>query len=727
MDNRNEFHFLGYDSPQRAEIVEADGQLSISALFEKDQDLLDRISKPGEVQLRVRRREENRWRVTIAAADQRGLLSLIAGLLTAKGIGIEYGRLTTRRGSAALSKGKPACPSQAKLLDIFDVSAPPCDDQAAFWFSFADELTELVGKAARGEMDNARQGIIDRICAAMKNRPSRSKTLLPVSIRFDNEASEKMTILHLRSEDTPGFLFSFANALAMLEINIEEADIRTIGEEVHDTFWIQDIQRRKIIETEKLQQLRAACALIKQFTHMLPQSANPGLALRQFGDLVTQVLFQPEWVHDLGSIRSQRVLNNIAALMGVSRFLWEDFLRMQYENLFPMISDPGVLDTCPNREDLLAELRGELAATDDEEEQVRILNIFKDRHMFRIDLQHITHHIGDIRFSAELSDLAEVVVGEVADLCYRNLEKRHGRPLLEDRALCSWSILAIGKFGGREMGFASDIELIFVYEASGQSDGEKSIDNGSFFEKLVRLFLRGLKARREGIFHIDLRLRPHGEKGSLASSLEAFRKYYADSGPAYQFERMALVKLRPVAGNPELGQRITALRDDFVYSGKPLDIGNILHLRGRQMEEAIVPGTLNVKYGRGGLVDLEYFIQAKQIEHGAGNPALRVTHTMVALEKLHEAGVIGDRRAEEIRRAYRCLRRLIDALRAVRGSAQDLAVPPTDSADFGYLARRLGYETSTDLEKELSWSMELGAGLWEEWRSTNINKSPVSP
>jgi glutamate-ammonia-ligase adenylyltransferase len=716
MDDGREFPhpptapFPAEESPEGA-------RLSIPELLERDRDLLTGIARPGDVDLRVRRRQGNQWRLTIAAADQRGLLSLIAGLLAARGIGIEYGHLTSRRDPPAPDQGKPPFPALAKLLDIFDVTAPACRDESGFWSSFAGELRELVEKAARGEMTAARQGIIDRICAHMKKRSHRSRTLLPVSIRFDNDTSEEMTILHLRSEDTPGFLFSFANALAMLEINIETAEIRTLGDEVCDTFWIQDGQRRKITETEKLQQLRAACALIKQFTYLLPQSADPGLALRQFGDLVGQVLFQPEWVRDLVSMRSQKVLNNIAALMGVSRFLWEDFLRMQYENLFPMLSDPRVLDACPSRQELVAELKAELAASEDEEEQVAILNSFKDRHMFRIDLQHITHRIGDIRFSMALSDLAEVVVAEVAGLCFRSLGKRHGRPRQEDQSPCRWSILAAGKFGGREMGFASDIELLFVYEAPGQSDGEKSIDNGSFFEKLVRLFLRDLKARREGIFHIDLRLRPHGEKGSLASSLPAFRTYYCDSGPAYQFERMALVKLRPVAGDPELGQELMAIRDAFVYSGKPLDMGNILHLRGRQMEESVAVGALNVKYSRGGLVDLEYFIQAQQIEQGATRPALRVANTTAALEKLTEAGVIGDQQAAQIHRAYRCLRRLIDALRAVRGNALDLTVPPADSPGFEYLARRLGYGKNTDLEKELKWSMELGAGLWDPWRS----------
>ncbi|MBN1141470.1 MAG: hypothetical protein JXB25_06725, partial [Deltaproteobacteria bacterium] len=399
--------------PERGRHGENPDGSAIPAQLEGDEELLSRIARPEDVEIRVRPAADGRWLLTIAGADQRGLLSLVAGLLTASGIVILYGRMTTRRGRAT----QPGSPGLVKILDLFEVETQEAADNAAFWPSFAAELKALAGKAAHGELDNARQGIIDRICAVMKRHQSPAKTLLPVSIRFDNDSSETMTVLHLHSEDTPGFLFSFANALAMLEINIESAEVVTSGGEVRDTFWVQDLGRRKITSPEKLQQLRAACALIKQFTYLLPRSANPGLALRQFGDLVNQMLFQPEWVHDLGSIRSHRVLNNIAALMGVSRFLWEDFLRMQYENLFPMISDPTLLEKSLGREDFLAELGAELEAVSGDEERVAVLNSFKDRHMFRIDLQHITHHIGDIRFSTELSELAEVVVEQMALLC----------------------------------------------------------------------------------------------------------------------------------------------------------------------------------------------------------------------------------------------------------------------------------------------------------------------
>jgi len=251
-----------------------------------------------------------------------------------------------------------------------------------------------------------------------------------------------------------------------------------------------------------------------------------------------------------------------------------------------------------------------------------------------------------------------------------------------------------------------------VYGGAGQTGGERGLDNGEYFEQLVRLFLRALRARKEGIFEVDLRLRPYGEKGLLASALDAFAGYYSPEGPAQQFERMALVKLRSVAGDVALAERVLAVRDRFTYSGRPIEYEAIRHLRRRQATELVRPGALHAKYSPGGLVDLEYFIQARQIECGAARPEVRVTNTLAALVALESVGAIEAELADDLRRAYLFLRRVIDALRVVRGNAKDLTVPEPGSRGFTYLARRLGHGDGHALRAELDWSMALGRRLW---------------
>jgi len=330
--------------------------------------------------------------------------------------------------------------------------------------------------------------------------------------------------------------------------------------------------------------------------------------------------------------------------------------------------------------------------------------------MFRIDLRHITGHCGDVEFSRSLSDLADVVVAAAAELSHAQLAPRFGKPQLAGQP-CPWAILAAGKFGGREMGFASDLELLFVYRGPGQSSGRRTVDNSTYFEEFVRTFLKTLKTRKEGIFEIDLRLRPFGSKGTLASALPALQDYYAADGKAEPFERMAMIKLRPVAGDETLCAEVLKVRDAFVYSERPYDYQNLIHLRQRMASELVEGGTVNLKYSSGGLVDIEFYLQAQQIKYGAKNSRLRVPNSMQALKCLQEAGLIPAKQADRIRRAYRCFRRTIDALRAVRGNAKDLTLPDPDSADYRYLARRLGFADSEALSQEIAWSRTLSRGL----------------
>jgi glutamate-ammonia-ligase adenylyltransferase len=179
---------------------------------------------------------------------------------------------------------------------------------------------------------------------------------------------------------------------------------------------------------------------------------------------------------------------------------------------------------------------------------------------------------------------------------------------------------------------------------------------------------------------------------------------------------MALVKLRPVAGDMALGSQLIRARDGFVYSGKPIDYEDILHLRERQARELVPSGSISAKHSPGGLVDVEYFVQARQIEAGRLEPSVRVTNTMEAIGRLTGAGYLRAELAEELRRTYGLLRRLIDALRVVRGHAKDLTIPPAPSREFAYLARRLNYDSATQLEQEITSRMGFSRDLWNKLR-----------
>jgi len=519
--------------------------------------------------------------------------------------------------------------------------------------------------------------------------------------------------LRIQTLDTPGFIFEFSNALAMLNVNIERVEIRSVNNEVQDYFWVSDSRRRKIEESDRLNELRLAATLIKQFTHLLPRAPNPAQALSQFSALTLQLLSNPDWIQEVQALQSNVILRTIAELMGVSQFLWEDFLRMQHENLFPVISDVSGLDRNKTKADLLKEIEECVAIIEEENERINQLNKFKDREMFRIDLRHITQRIEIMAFSDALSDLAEVIVTYVCEHAHSTLEKQFGRPLGPNGNVCPWSVCALGKFGGRELGFASDIELIFIYEGGGKTDGDQSVENSSYFEEWVCIFLRTITARQEGIFQIDLRLRPYGKNGSLASTFEGFQKYFSENGDALQFERMALVKMRPVAGDQQLANRILQARDQFVYSGIVIDYNDIMHFRHRQASELVPRKAISAKLSNGGLVDVEYFIQGLQIKTGVDDLKIRVANIQEAISQLEDSGSINAFQAEELRMTYAFLRRLIDALRSVRGNAKDLTLPAIDSLEYEYLARRLGYDSGFSLQKDIALRMDFAGKLWD--------------
>ncbi len=660
--------------------------------------------------------DDGRWRVTIVAYDYPGELSLICGLLFVYGFSIDDGHVFTYEPMVNSSSSPDEGPvslrrqphglyqagrqdSRRKIVDVFTVRSTQRQVAADVWLRYRDDLAGLLELMRSGQRREARVELAKRVAVVLRDIADSGATLYPVDIVIDNDTSDQYTVLRIGAPDTIGFLYEFTNALAFNRIYIARVTVDSVGNRVHDTLYVTDAEGQKITDPGKQRELRAATVLIKHFTHLLPHSPNPESALLHFREFIGELFRHPDWPDELASLERPEVLNALAQLLGVSDFLWDDFLRMQYASLFPVVRDVDALATAKSRDQLQAELEAELRLVHDGPQMPSddapwrgTLNDFKDREMFRIDMRHILGYTREFdEFSQELTDLAEVIVNAAYHLCHEDLRTQYGTPLLEDGQVSQLTVCALGKFGGYELGFASDIELMFVYAGNGQTTGPGVITTSEFYEKVVQTFVSAIRAKREGIFEIDLQLRPYGKSSSLAVSLDAFRRYFAPKGPAWDYERQALVKLRPVAGDAGLGQQVAALRDQFVYHGEPFDVTAMRAMRERQVRHLVKGGTFNAKYSPGGLVDLEYLVQGLQITHGHHNPALRLTNTRKAMAALADAGILAPGDYVRLRKAYTFLRWLIDALRVVRGNARDLTVPVPDSEEFAFLARRLRY------------------------------------
>ncbi len=697
-------------------------------------DLAERLTNQNPVEVRAERLDEGLWRVTIVGFDYLGELSLICGLLFVYGFSIVDGHVFTYepRETATtprLSVQRPATQrdERRKIVDVFTVRAMRPDDDPGLWLRYEGDLAALLRLLQERRQTEAQGELAKRVGVAVAagEIPGATPTLQPVTIEIDNDSSDRYTILRIEAPDTIGFLYEITNALALNRIHIAQVVVTSVGNRVHDTLFITDAQGRKIEARDKQRELRAASVLVKHFTHLLPYSPNPEAALVHFHEYLGELFRRPNWPDELASLEHPEVLNALAQLLGVSHFLWDDFLRMQHENLFPVVRDIAALPRQKSKAQLTAELDSALRQareTAPSEPARRAawreqLNAFKDREMFRVDMRNILGYIPNpAQFGAELTDLVETVVEAAYRLCDEELRTQFGQPLRSDGQPSVVSVCALGKCGGRELGYASDIELLFVYDANGLTTGPRVTTTAEYYERLVQETVRAIRARREGIFEIDLQLRPYGKAGSLAVSLEAFRRYFAPGGAAWSYERQALIKLRPIAGDPGLGEQIQTLRDRFIYQGEPFDVAGMRAMRERQLRHLVTPGTINAKYSLGGLVDLEYLVQGLQIMHGRDDPSLRLSNTSEAMAALAWSGVISSEDYARLRAAHVFLQRLIDALRVVRGNSKDLTVPPDDSEEFAFLARRLGYGQnpsllSTDLREHVSWVQKLSARL----------------
>jgi len=357
------------------------------------------------------------------------------------------------------------------------------------------------------------------------------------------------------------------------------------------------------------------------------------------------------------------------------------------------LSDP--VETLPER--MAQALKGARSLADQEKR----LNEFKDRQIFFIDLDHILDPRAGLQaLSRGLTVLAEAVVSAASGFVCADVVRRFGSPKTVAGLDAKYAILGLGKLGGASLGYASDIELLFVYSDNGRTEGSNPIENAEFYDRLVKGVARFITAKREGIFHVDLRLRPYGNAGPLACSLESFCRYYAPEGQAHSYERIALVCLRAIGGDRDLGNRLERLRDEMIYFGGPLDLRELLDLRERQFKEKTEGGRLNAKFSPGGLVDIEYGVQILQVTYGKDFPQLRTPHINKALAALHGAGVLSEEETRRLSEAYRFLRHLINGMRMLRGSARDLFLPSVESDEYAHLARRMGYQRGGPLDPQ---------------------------
>ena len=277
-----------------------------------------------------------------------------------------------------------------------------------------------------------------------------------------------------------------------------------------------------------------------------------------------------------------------------------------------------------------------------------------------------------------LSTLADSAIGVALTCAYAELRERFGEPIGESSGNpVQLSVLGLGKLGGRELNMSSDVDLVFAYRENGVTNGTQTISNHEFFIKLGQVLIDILQTpTHEGIvFRVDMRLRPNGDSGPLALSFDAMDHYFLTHGR--DWERYALIKARPVAGDVAAGHDLLASLRPFVYR-KYLDFGAFESIRTmrtlieRELNKKSLTG--NVKLGRGGIREIEFIVQSHQLIYGGRNPTLRTSSLYDALAALEDNGVLTDHDCAMMRRHYDFLRVLEHRLQ-IMDDAQTHTVP----------------------------------------------------
>jgi glutamate-ammonia-ligase adenylyltransferase len=424
-----------------------------------------------------------------------------------------------------------------------------------------------------------------------------------------------------------------------------------------------------------------------QLAEHLPRTSDPDMALNNLDRFVAAARNPLS----LGSLfeRDRDALPILLQIFSTSQYL-SDLLITDSESydLLRLTEGQPVA-----RQVLVDEMTSEVAALADTKAVMTALRRFKRRETLRISYGDIVRQQRLDTVTSQISHLADAIVEAAVFAARRKLEEKKGTPRRSDGERARFVVLALGKLGGAELNYSSDIDLIFLYDEDGSTDGPKPQSNVEFFDRLARETLKLLTEPTEfgAAYRVDMRLRPEGSVGAIVTSQEAARHYYDTMGRTW--ERQAFVKARPIAGDLDLGRDFLAKLEPWIYRrylGRA-DITGIKALKRRIEQRTREEGAdaRNVKTGHGGIRDVEFVIQFLQLLNGGDQADVRTGNTLDAIARLEKAGSLTRQERSILEDNYSFLRKIEHRLQIMFDLQTHML--PQSQQEMRKLAIRMGY------------------------------------
>jgi glutamate-ammonia-ligase adenylyltransferase len=397
---------------------------------------------------------------------------------------------------------------------------------------------------------------------------------------------------------------------------------------------------------------------------------------------VSDALGSTHWY--LGLLRDGgATAERLARLLASSRYVTDLLLRAP--EAVRMLGDDAEL-SMRSREALTSEIRAAAGRYENPVDAIRAVRAVRRRELFRVGAADLLGRLDVEAVGRALTDIAAATITGGLDAAVRAIEGERRSPLPT-----RFAVIAMGRFGGGELGYGSDADVLFVHEAVEGAEERDAQDAAHAVANELRRLLA--IPTPDPPLLVDADLRPEGKNGPMVRTIASYRAYYTRWSAVW--ESQALLRAEPVAGDPELGKRFVELIDALRYplgGLSELELREIRRIKARVEAERLPRGadpTTHTKLGRGGLADVEWTVQTLQLGHGHDVPSLRTTRTLEALSAAREAGLIQPNDAAELADAWNLATRVRNATMLVRGRASDTL--PSDVRELAGVARAVGY------------------------------------